>query len=145
MKILRSSSEIREHRERTSGCLGFVPTMGALHKGHMSLVSRSLGETDSTAVSIYVNPTQFNNENDLDKYPSSLANDLDLLKSTGVSAVFVPSYDLLYPDDFTYEISEKRLSRELCGASRPGHFTGCLLYTSPSPRDGLLSRMPSSA
>jgi pantoate--beta-alanine ligase len=100
--------------------------MGALHKGHMSLVSRSLDETDSTTVSIYVNPTQFNNENDLDKYPSSLANDLDLLKSIGVSAVFVPSYDLLYPDDFTYEISEKRLSRDLCGASRPGHFTGVL-------------------
>ena len=126
MKILRSSRETREYRKKISGSLGFVPTMGALHQGHISLVNKSLNETDCTTVSIYVNPTQFNNENDLENYPTALDNDLELLESSGVSAVFVPSYDLLYPDDFAYEISEKQLSLELCGTNRPGHFTGVL-------------------
>lgn len=100
--------------------------MGALHQGHLSLVERSRNETDLTMVSIYVNPTQFNNPNDLANYPDTLTADLQLLEAAGVSAVFMPTYDLLYPDDFAYEVDEKQFSRELCGANRPGHFTGVL-------------------
>jgi pantoate--beta-alanine ligase len=100
--------------------------MGALHPGHLSLVERSLNETDLTIISVYVNPTQFNNANDLANYPGTLAVDLQLLKASGVSAVFIPTYELLYPDDYAYEVDEKHFSRELCGESRPGHFTGVL-------------------
>jgi pantoate--beta-alanine ligase len=100
--------------------------MGALHAGHLSLVERSLEETDATIVSIYVNPTQFNNANDLANYPETLAVDLQLLEAGGVSAAFMPTYALLYPDDYAYQVDEKQFSRELCGENRPGHFTGVL-------------------
>ena len=109
-----------------AGSVGFVPTMGALHEGHFSLVERSLNETDLTMVSIYVNPTQFNNPNDLANYPETLAVDLQLLEAEGISAVFMPTYELLYPDDYAYEVDEKQFSRELCGENRSGHFTGVL-------------------
>ena len=85
--------------------------MGALHPGHLSLVERSLNETDLTIVSIYVNPTQFNNANDLANYPETLTVDLQLLEASGVSAVFMPTYELLYPDDYAYEVDEKHFSR----------------------------------
>jgi pantoate--beta-alanine ligase len=100
--------------------------MGALHSGHLSLVERSREETDATIVSVYVNPTQFNDANDLANYPKTLTVDLQLLKASGVSAVFMPTYELLYPDDYAYEIDEKHFSRELCGENRPGHFAGVL-------------------
>jgi pantoate--beta-alanine ligase len=100
--------------------------MGALHKGHLSLVERTLSETDLTIVSIYVNPTQFDDPRDLANYPEQTAVDQRLLQAAGVSAVFMPTYDSLYPDDYGYEVNEKRFSKELCGANRPGHFTGVL-------------------
>jgi pantoate--beta-alanine ligase len=100
--------------------------MGALHSGHCSLVERSRNETDLTIVSVYVNPTQFNNANDLANYPETLTVDLQLLKASGVSAVFMPTYELLYPDDYVYQVDEKHFSSELCGQNRPGHFTGVL-------------------
>jgi pantoate--beta-alanine ligase len=126
LKILKSIAEIRSYGKAVAGSIGFVPTMGALHPGHLSLVERSREETDHTIVSIYINPTQFNNANDLANYPETLAVDLQLLEVAGASAVFLPTYDLLYPDDYAYEIDEKRFSRELCGENRPGHFTGVL-------------------
>ena len=126
MKVLKSLAEIRAYRKAVAGSIGFVPTMGALHPGHLSLVERSLNETDLTIISVYVNPTQFNNANDLANYPGTLAVDLQLLKVSGVSAVFLPTYDLLYPDDYAYEVDEKHFSKELCGENRPGHFTGVL-------------------
>jgi pantoate--beta-alanine ligase len=77
-------------------------------------------------VSIFINPTQFNNANDLANYPKTLAVDLQLLKVAGVSTVFLPTYEMLYPDDYAYKVDEKQFSRELCGENRPGHFTGVL-------------------
>ena len=126
MKVLKSIAEIRAFRKAVTGSVGFVPTMGALHAGHLSLVDRSLNETDATMVSIYVNVTQFNDPNDLANYPETLTVDLQLLEAEGVSAVFMPTYELLYPDDYAYEVDEKQFSRELCGENRPGHFTGVL-------------------
>ena len=106
--------------------IGFIPTMGALHEGHLSLVKKSLIENDITVVSIYVNPTQFDNPEDLKKYPSALVEDKKLLEESGVDFLFLPEYKTLYPDEYTYRISETDLSRGLCGASRPGHFDGVL-------------------
>ena len=126
MKILKSIADIRAYEKAVVGTLGFVPTMGALHPGHISLVERSLNETSLTMVSIDVNPTQFNNPNDLANYPEALTVDLQLLEAEGVSAVFMPTYELLYPDDYAYEVDEKQFSGELCGENRPGHFTGVL-------------------
>ena len=126
MKILKSIAEIRTYGKAVAGTLGFVPTMGALHPGHLSLVERSRNEADLTVVSIYVNPTQFNNPNDLANYPETLTVDLQMLEAAGVSAVFMPTYELLYPDDYAYEVDEKQFSKELCGENRPGHFTGVL-------------------
>ncbi|MDG1233920.1 MAG: pantoate--beta-alanine ligase, partial [Pseudomonadales bacterium] len=126
MKVLKSIAEVRGYRKEVSGSVGFVPTMGALHQGHLSLVERSLNETDLTIASIYVNPTQFDNPMDLANYPDSISVDLELLQAAGVSAVFMPTYDSLYPDDYAYEVNEKYFSKELCGANRPGHFTGVL-------------------
>ena len=126
MRVLKSIAEVRGYRKEVSGSVGFVPTMGVLHKGHLSLVERSLSETDLTIVSIYVNPTQFDNPRDLANYPEQTTVDQRLLQAAGVSAVFMPTYDSLYPDDYAYEVNEKRFSKELCGANRPGHFTGVL-------------------
>lgn len=106
--------------------VGLVPTMGALHKGHLSLVERSVRENDVTVVSIFVNPVQFNNKADLASYPQSLEDDCRLIEQTGADYVFVPAYEELYPDDYRYRLTETSLSKTLCGASRPGHFDGVL-------------------
>ncbi len=126
MKLLKSIAELRAFRETLEGSVGFVPTMGALHDGHLSLVYASNMEVDTTITSIYVNPTQFNNTNDLDNYPDTLESDLTKLEAAGVAAVYLPDYTQMYPDDFSYEVNEKSFSNELCGEHRPGHFTGVL-------------------
>lgn len=119
-------AEFRTYRQGLRGTTGFVPTMGALHDGHLSLIEQSMADNAHTLVSIYVNPTQFNNPADLAAYPDTLTDDLQKLAAVGVSAVFLPDYGALYPDDFQYQVEEKSFSRELCGAHRPGHFTGVL-------------------
>ena len=106
--------------------LGFVPTMGAIHEGHLSLVERSRGENDRTLVSIFVNPTQFNDSSDLQAYPQSLDRDLDLLRTAGTDFVLVPRADEIYLDGYRFRVSETSLSRTLEGAHRPGHFDGVL-------------------
>jgi len=106
--------------------LGFVPTMGALHEGHFALLRRSVAENDLTALSIYVNPTQFNNPNDLDNYPDTLDSDLAAAEALGVDYVLLPKYEEIYSDDFRYEVKEKSFSTSLCGEHRPGHFDGVL-------------------
>jgi pantoate--beta-alanine ligase len=106
--------------------LGFVPTMGALHEGHLSLVQQSRRENDRTLVSIFVNPTQFDEPADLEAYPRTLAPDLKLLETAGVDYVLLPSAEELYADGFRYRVSECELSTVLEGAHRPGHFTGVL-------------------
>jgi pantoate--beta-alanine ligase len=106
--------------------VGFVPTMGALHEGHRSLVTRCRQENDICVVSLFVNPTQFNDPNDLANYPSTFEADQKMCEAEGVDAIFFPHYDDLYPDDYRYRVSEERVSRLLCGAHRPGHFDGVL-------------------
>lgn len=106
--------------------LGFVPTMGALHEGHLSLVRRSRAENDRTLVSIFVNPTQFDNPADLARYPRTLKDDLTVLRDEGTEFVLLPSETELYTDGFRYRVTELELSRLMEGAHRPGHFDAVL-------------------
>ncbi len=106
--------------------VGFVPTMGALHKGHETLLQKSVSENQITVLSIFVNPTQFNDKKDFEKYPLTMEADLALAKKNGVHAVFNPIYSSMYPDDYRYKISENDFSKKLCGKDRPGHFDGVL-------------------
>ena len=106
--------------------LGFVPTMGALHEGHLSLVRRSRAENNLTLVSIFVNPTQFDDPADLAKYPRTLETDLATLETEGADFVFRPREPDLYADDYRYRVTEIGLSTVMEGAYRPGHFDGVL-------------------
>lgn len=127
MKVCRSVSEFVEFRKSGNlGRIGFVPTMGALHVGHGSLIERSVEENDTTVLSIYVNQTQFDNAEDLKNYPDRVNADLQLADSLGVDVVLLPTYEQLYPDDFRYSVTENEFSKLLCGAHREGHFTGVL-------------------
>jgi pantoate--beta-alanine ligase len=127
MKIINSIDQYLGLRnEINQGSTGFVPTMGALHEGHESLVKRSVKECDITVASIYVNPTQFNNADDLANYPDTLEKDVRILESLGTDYLFLPTFDEIYPDNFRYQIEESELSKHLCGAHREGHFTGVL-------------------
>ncbi len=107
--------------------LGFIPTMGALHQGHLSLVSKSLHENNCTAVSVFVNPTQFNNKNDLITYPRTIDADIALLENAGVDIVFVPSVETMYPEgleNVTESYDFGSIGSVMEGAARPGHFNG---------------------
>jgi pantoate--beta-alanine ligase len=119
----------REERraQRQAGLtLGFVPTMGALHEGHLSLVSRSRADNDATLVSIFVNPTQFDDRADYEKYPRTLEDDVRMLEAAGADYILLPSHADLYPDGFRYRVVEVDRSRTLEGAHRPGHFDAVL-------------------
>lgn len=126
MKTIKSIDDFQSQRDSLEGSVGFVPTMGALHHGHGELIKRSVADNDCTIVSIFVNPTQFNNPNDLQNYPKTLASDLELSERLGVDLIFMPEYEHMYPDDFRYLVDETSFSKELCGEHRPGHFTGVL-------------------
>ena len=129
MKVFKSINEwrlFRNSNELSGQTLGFIPTMGALHNGHLSLMQRSKNENDKTLVSIFVNPTQFNDPKDLKKYPRTFESDLEKLKSIAVDYLLYPGYDDLYKDNYNYVIHEKELSSKLCGSHRPGHFDGVL-------------------
>jgi pantoate--beta-alanine ligase len=106
--------------------IGFVPTMGALHAGHVSLVESSQRDNDITVVSIFVNPTQFDQAADLERYPRTTEADLSVLRACKADAVFMPAAQSLYPDSYTFRVSETEFSRKLDGAHRPGHFDGVL-------------------
>jgi pantoate--beta-alanine ligase len=123
-RAFRESETFFEDTTRTT--LGFVPTMGALHDGHASLVQRSAKENARTLVSIFVNPTQFNDPKDLEKYPRTLEKDLEVLSKAGADYLIYPSSDDMYRDGYRYQVSEKEFSKNLCGAHRPGHFDGVL-------------------
>ena len=116
----------RRRQVRAGVTLGMVPTMGALHDGHLSLVRRSRAENDFTLVSIFVNPTQFDDPADLEAYPRTLQNDYALLESEVVDFVWVPKASDLYADGYRYRVIETEQSRELEGAFRPGHFDAVL-------------------
>jgi pantoate--beta-alanine ligase len=106
--------------------LGFVPTMGNLHKGHQSLFEICRKENDLSVVSIFINPTQFNNTDDFKLYPKTLEADLDLLRKTGVDYCLLPDTHALYPEGYRFRIEETQTSLELEGLHRPGHFNGVL-------------------
>ncbi len=127
MIVYDTITETRSFAERTrqSGkTIGFVPTMGALHEGHLSLVRKAKQENDVVIVSIFVNPIQFNNPDDLKKYPRTLENDLNMLAAVNCDAVFNPSVQEMYPEkvEKTYDFGE--LANVMEGAFRPGHFNG---------------------
>ena len=128
MKKISDIGEVRSLRKSLLGDLklGFVPTMGALHEGHVSLIKESVRANDRTILSIFVNPTQFNSPKDLQSYPSNIERDLEIARDAGVDFIFLPSHSDIYIDKFEYQIHETKLSKELCGAGRPGHFTGVL-------------------
>ena len=104
--------------------VGLVPTMGALHEGHLSLVSLALGESDRVVVSIFVNPSQFGPQEDLASYPDTFDEDMKKLEEAGVHCVFFPSNDEIYPEEFSTSIHVSGLTDTLCGKYRPGHFDG---------------------
>ena len=127
MIIVRTVKKVREEINRAKGkgkVIGFVPTMGALHQGHLSLVRAARKETDFVAVSIFVNPTQFAPGEDYRSYPRSFSKDQNLLKDEGVDLVFYPTPEQMYQKDFSLYIDETALSKYLCGGRRVGHFKG---------------------
>lgn len=127
MKIIETIKELQAELsvlKHDGKRVGLVPTMGALHAGHASLVSRSVAENDVTVVSIFVNPTQFNDKNDLIKYPRTVEADCRLLQTVGATIAFVPSVDEVYPEPDTRSFSYAPLDTVMEGAFRPGHFNG---------------------
>ena len=127
MKVIATKAELKaildEYRNEEKS-VALVPTMGALHEGHASLVRRSVAENDVTVVSVFVNPTQFNDKNDLQNYPRTLDADCALLENVGADIVFAPSVDEMYPEEDTREFSFAPLDTVMEGAFRPGHFNG---------------------
>jgi len=126
MKIIYGIDEIKKFLRSENKSIGFVATMGALHKGHLKLVEKSIMENDLTVVSIFVNPTQFNNPEDLKSYPNHLDNDISQLSEIGVDFLFLPEYKSIYNDNYIYRIVESNISKTLCGSKREGHFEGVL-------------------
>lgn len=126
-QVIRTSAELREKVaawKRSGMLVGVVPTMGALHDGHMSLVREARKQSDRVIVTIFVNPMQFNNKDDLSKYPRDEAHDLTLLDAEGVDVLFAPGVDEVYPEGFATVVSVSGVSEPLEGAFRPGHFEG---------------------
>ncbi len=127
MKVIRTVNDLKawSTEVRAQGLsLGFVPTMGALHAGHMSLVNRAREENDRVAVSVFVNPTQFNNPTDLATYPRTEEADLALLEAAGVDVAFVPTVEEMYPEPDTRVFDLGPVAEVMEGAMRPGHFNG---------------------
>ncbi len=128
MMILKKTSDLSAYidNQREKGRkIGFVPTMGALHQGHISLINLSKNENDDTICSIFVNPTQFNNPEDFEKYPITIDHDIELLEAAGCDVLFLPSLEEIYPANFNnkrYELG--KLDTILEGKHRPGHFQG---------------------
>ena len=102
--------------------IGFVPTMGALHEGHLELVKKARNENDLCIVSIFVNPTQFDDQNDLKKYTDHFDNDIEKLEELMVDGVFAPFPSAMYPKDYRFRMTEAPFSKSLCGQFRNGHF-----------------------
>jgi len=126
MFLVDTISALHEKLESfgSSATIGFVPTMGALHQGHLSLVKQAIAETDVAVVSIFVNPTQFNDPKDLERYPRTLDADLQLLEKTGCHIVFAPVVNEIYPEPDTRKFNFGALETVMEGKHRPGHFNG---------------------
>jgi len=117
---------VRKAWRNAGESIAFVPTMGALHEGHLSLVRLAKQMGDRVVVSIFVNPTQFGPNEDFERYPRTVSADLDLITREGVDAVFLPNVSTLYPSGYQTSVRNKLLENQLCGAFRPGHFEGVL-------------------
>jgi pantoate--beta-alanine ligase len=127
VKIAKTISSVRNLvcQARSKGkSIGLVPTMGALHQGHIWLIEKATKNTDFVVVSIFVNPAQFGPKEDFKKYPRPLENDLKLCKNAGADVVFAPSAREIYPQESLTSVDVEQLSQPLCGRSRPGHFRG---------------------
>ncbi len=127
MKIIRKIKLMQEYvqKQRQAGkTIGFVPTMGALHEGHLSLIRQAAKENDIVVISIFVNPTQFGPKEDFKKYPRPMAKDLRLAKSAGADVIFNPKAEEMYPAGYQTYVEVGKIAEGLCGASRPGHFRG---------------------
>jgi len=118
--LRKSLAELRAD----GGSIGLVPTMGALHEGHLTLMRQAKAKCDHVVASIFVNPTQFGPNEDLDAYPRQLAEDSAMLEAEGVALLWAPTVDAMYPPGFATNISVSTVSEGFCGASRPGHFDG---------------------
>lgn len=127
MEIIRDISTLRQHikNARKQGkTVGFVPTMGYLHEGHLSLLRKAKEENDIAVLSIFVNPLQFGIGEDYEEYPRDLENDATLAESAGCDLIFAPTVREMYPKGYATYVDVERLTEGLCGASRPGHFRG---------------------
>lgn len=127
MKVVNSVVELKAvlaQVRNENKTIGLVPTMGALHEGHGSLVKRCVAENDYTVVSVFVNPTQFNDKNDLNNYPRTLDADCEMLQSLGADLVFAPTVEEVYPEPDTRSFSYPPIDSVMEGAKRPGHFNG---------------------
>ncbi len=127
MKVIHSIEAMKEkmRRHRSEGdTIGFVPTMGYLHEGHLSLIREAVARTDCIVVSVYVNPTQFGPNEDFEQYPRDLDKDAKILAEEGVDYLFTPKDSDIYPDGYKTYVEVHDLQDVMCGASRPGHFRG---------------------
>lgn len=124
MKILNTIEALRSTREGLVGHVGLVPTMGALHEGHLSLVRMARAENDYVVVTIFVNPTQFGPNEDFNSYPRTLEHDIALLEQVGADFVFTPTPTMMYPDGFQTYVHVEQVTQGLEGGHRPGHFRG---------------------
>ena len=139
MQVFETIKELQNELSQLKGkSIGLIPTMGALHKGHLSLIEQSIKDNDITVVSIFVNPTQFNDKKDLDKYPRTLEEDCKLIKALGVDFVFSPTVEEVYPEPDTRVFNYAPQDEVMEGKYRPGHFNGMCqivskLFTIVSP------------
>ena len=143
MEILKTTAQMQawsKQKKQKGQTICFVPTMGFLHQGHTSLLDMGKPLCDELVLSIFVNPTQFGPTEDLDKYPSDLENDWALAKKAGVTAVFLPNKDAMYPENFQTRIALDHLPKFLCGKSRPVHFGGVATVVNTCSEKGASAR-----
>ncbi|MGB9731615.1 MULTISPECIES: pantoate--beta-alanine ligase [Calditerrivibrio] len=141
MEIIREIKKMKDYiaeKSKKGYRIGFVPTMGYLHDGHLSLVRRSKKDNDITVVSIFVNPTQFGPNEDLDRYPRDFDRDENLLRNESVDVIFYPDLKEIYPDNYMTYVNVEKITDRLCGIKRPGHFRGvativCKLFNIVKP------------
>ncbi|MEE8359377.1 MAG: pantoate--beta-alanine ligase [Candidatus Omnitrophota bacterium] len=127
MKVFRTIQGIKRHidkKKASKASIGFVPTMGYIHKGHLSLIKAARRQNDIVVMSIFVNPAQFGPKEDYMRYPRDLRRDEKLAKAEGADAIFYPSVEMMYPRGYRTYVDVKDITDKLCGESRPGHFRG---------------------